>query len=320
MDQRLTHRHFLPPPPPPPPVKEGSTYILPSASFTGNLTDVNLSSLFGSSSSLPPRHSLSTQPSINAAPTEPSSSSLSSNGVTVVSPTSSASLDNTAVAEASSSLTSSSTADNDGNGLGTGALVGIIVGAAVVVIGGLALVIILMRRKRRQGKKFNPGRGITPSMVISTRSSYNNYDASNGGGVVPMVIEAPRLHPPTPSPPPPPSPSPAIQGVKQYNHPSPTYLAPPTAAALSSRQHKQPNSTSPIYHSTMASSSSTTTTASPDRRLSKYNYLAQAFSQMRRPDSQVSTYPTTVQDDEDEPLSPTSLTHTNRRAARYHYI
>lgn len=192
----------------------------------------------------------------------------------------------------------------------------------MVVIGGLALVIILMRRKRRQGKKFNPGRGITPSMVISTRSSYNNYDASpGGGGVVPMVIEAPRLHPPTPSPPPPPSsPSPAIQGVKQYNHPSPTYLAPPTAAAMSSRQQKQPNSTSPIYHSTMASPSSTTTTASPDRRLSKYNYLAQAFSQMRRPDSQVSTYPTTIQDDEDEPLSPTSITHTNRRAARYHYI
>ncbi|KAI7880175.1 hypothetical protein K492DRAFT_237443 [Lichtheimia hyalospora FSU 10163] len=274
--------------------------------FTGNLTDVNLSSLFGSSSSLPARHSLSTQSSIRAAPTEPSLSS-SSNVATVVTPTSSASLDQTAVPSSSSS-----TSTNDG--LGTGALVGIIVGAAVVVIGGLALVIVLVRRKKRQGKKFNPGRGITPSMVISTRSSYNNYDPGNAA---PMVIEAPRLHPPTPSPPPPPSPSPAIQGVKQYNHPSPTYLAPPTPAAISSRHHqKQPNSTSPIYHSTMASSS----TSSPDRRLSKYNYLAQAFSQMRRPDSQVSTYPTIVHDDEDEPLSPTSNTHTNRRTARYHYI
>lgn len=71
----------------------------------------------------------------------------------------------------------------------------------------------------------------------------------------------------------------------------------------------------------MASSSSPTTTSSPDRRLSKYNYLAQAFSQMRRPDSQVSTYPSTIQaDNEDEPLSPTLSTHTTRRAARYHYI
>lgn len=314
MDQRnalLTHRRFLVSP-----VKEGSTYILPSASFTGNLTDINLSSLFGSSSSLPTRQPKSTQPSINAAPTELSISS--SDAITAINPTSSACFDNTAAVASSSSTSTSS--NDDGNGLGTGALVGIIVGAAVVVIGGLALVIVLVRRKR-QSKKFNPGRGITPSMVISTRSSYNNYD-SGGNTAVPMVIEAPRLHPPTPSPPPPPaSPSPAIQGVKQYNHPSPTYLAPPTAAAISSRHQKQPNSTSPIYHSTMASSSSPTTTSSPDRRLSKYNYLAQAFSQMRRPDSQVSTYPSTIQaDNEDEPLSPTLSTHTTRRAARYHYI
>ncbi|KAI9318163.1 hypothetical protein BX666DRAFT_1935484 [Dichotomocladium elegans] len=136
-----------------------SVTILPSitASFTGDLGDVNLSGLYGSD-----------------VPTSTSAASSGPLSVVVITgapaPTSAPATDT--VVPTNSAGNSSSAAVGKSAGpviLSTGAIVGIVVGGVVALI---LLIVILRRCTSRKPKKFDRGRGITPSMVISPRGSF----------------------------------------------------------------------------------------------------------------------------------------------------
>ncbi|KAI8142480.1 hypothetical protein BJV82DRAFT_615031 [Fennellomyces sp. T-0311] len=252
-----------------PTMVEGSTYILPSASFTGDLTDVNLSDLLvGTPSSVIPAASSSA-----AISTEASSVTASATEPPVQTPTSSAK--NTA---------------EDEPLLSTGAIIGIAVGGFVFIV-VLILLVVCMRRRRTE--KFDRGRGITPSMVISTRSKTPSIFGMGGGGNQEFHHKPVQMYYPD----------------KVMTQPSESITA-----ALDQMYNVKQYNTKPQLLQPEANSS--------NPRLSKYNYLAQAFTQMREsygPAPAAMTDTVRLRDDDDDNDSrnhvPTGLTPPPPRIA-----
>ncbi|KAI9491081.1 hypothetical protein BDB00DRAFT_835099 [Zychaea mexicana] len=235
-----------------PTVIEGSTYVLPSGSFTGDLTDVNLSGLF------------------DGTPTSTDNAAAA----VAVTPTSSANLEPTSVAESISSAAAPTTAspvqtrssagkstsesNKDGLALGPGPIAGIVVGAIAVIILAVLLCVFLARRNKNN-KQFDRGRGITPSMVISMRTKTPSVlDRSVGGEPGGFQHKPVQTYYPDPS-------------NIMMSQPSESI----TAAIDQMYKVKQYN-TKPSASSTIS-----TPQESSNPRLSKYSYLAHAFTQMR---------------------------------------
>ncbi|KAI9267938.1 hypothetical protein BDA99DRAFT_504418 [Phascolomyces articulosus] len=254
-----------------PTVIEGSTYILPSGSFTGGLTDVNLSGLFEGTPTSNAVAPSSSNPSSSADPT-------TSNPPPIVnqSPT-------PAATSSSEKAATGQKEDNENSViLGTGPIVGIAVGGVVVILVAILLCVFLTRRKKNN-KKFDRGRGITPSMVISMRtktpsvldpSAHQNTMAAGASDLgyhqKPVQMYYPERSNVMMT-----QPSESITAaidqmynVKQYN------TKPTTNSAAFSSITTIPT--------TMATTSSTPRDSSSNNpRLSKYSYLTQAFTQMR---------------------------------------
>lgn len=170
--------------------------------------------------------------------------------------------------------TANATLSADEQGLSKGAVAGVAVGSITGAAAILAIGIFMLRRRRRP-QKFNRGKGITPSMVLSDADGSSRFSMFGNLG---------------------PSKSPNAFRGSNYSFATPT-------AALSSQSASQgTNSWMPTPPSEKTTATidyyynipggvpppliarppnSRQSTRSSAARLSKYNYLAQAFSQMR---------------------------------------
>jgi hypothetical protein len=160
---------------------------------------------------------------------------------------------------------------SDEHGLSKGAVAGVTVGSITGAAAVLAFGVLLMRRRRTRPVKFNRGKGITPSMVFSdadgssrfsmlggfsTSKSPTGFRSSSYSFSTPAAAIGSNSNSWTPTPP---SEKTTATIDYYYNVPLPPPKSPLITRPLSSRQ----------------------STRSSAARLSKYNYLAQAFSQMR---------------------------------------
>lgn len=224
------------------------------ATNSAALTNINLSSLFGSATP----SATSDTPDIPSSNTTPSMQAVASV---------------TSTTETSPTVAATHANDEAGTPLSIGAIVGIVVGA---VAGLLALVCVLLvwrRRGRAEPKKFDRGRGITPSMVLqppmaSTFAQHNLADLPHY--LYPDKVDhhddeqRPTSHTTAALD--------QMYKIKQYNTSDTstpaTILSPPPV------QINTPPPSSP-------SAAKSARVVSQGARLSKYNYLAEAFTQMR---------------------------------------
>ncbi|KAM3586459.1 hypothetical protein VKS41_002974 [Umbelopsis sp. WA50703] len=163
----------------------------------------------------------------------------------------------------------------DDQGLSKGAVAGVAVGSITGAAALLALGAFMLRR-RRPKKKFNRGKGITPSMVFSDAdassrfslfgnlNSNKTFSGDMTNSMYSFSTPTAALSSTSPSPLPnaylPSAPSEKTTATIDYYYNIPGGIPPPTAAKLPSARQS---------------------TRSSAARLSKYNYLAQAFTQMR---------------------------------------
>ncbi|KAG2227170.1 hypothetical protein INT45_003900 [Circinella minor] len=252
-----------------PTVIEGSTYVLPSGSFTGALTDVNLSGLFDGTPTL-------TKNNNNPAAAIVTSASNSSPIIASTTITNSPVIETPPVSSPPSEKQVAKTNDdNDQAVLSTGVIVGIVVGGIVVIMLTVLLCVFMVRRKKN--KKFDRGRGITSSMVISMRTKTPSLldPMKTSGNEMGFHKKPVQMYYPEHSNMMMTQPSESITAaidkmynVKQYNTRS---------AAFSS------TATIPHTPNTVATTTTRDSTVNNNSnpRLSKYSYLAQAFTQMR---------------------------------------
>ncbi|ORZ00143.1 hypothetical protein BCR43DRAFT_130455 [Syncephalastrum racemosum] len=239
-----------------PTVVDGSTFYMSGhATSSAALTNINLSSLFGSAT--PPAASDTSD--ISSSNTTPSMQAVTS------SPT-------TANAEMSSTTTAS-TNDAANAPLSIGAIVGIVVGAVVGLLALVCVFLVWRRRGRSEPKKFDRGRGITPSMVLQPPMA--NTFAQHNLADLPHYLYPDKVDHYDDEQRPTSHTTAALDQmykIKQYNtsDTSATIPGPPAPAQMDAP---------PI--ATTTTSPSTTRVVSQGARLSKYNYLAEAFTQMR---------------------------------------
>ncbi|CAO3617481.1 unnamed protein product [Cunninghamella blakesleeana] len=282
-------------------VAHGSTMILSQTNSISNPADMNFSDLLGS---IP-------TPTTN-----------------IIKPTTDPSLTITTTTTNTNQLESPSTSmDNkDGEGLTTtqlGAIIGGSAGGLLVILSLICCIVI--RKRNNKPKKFNRGRGITPSMVMENNnnnffpSSNNNNNDKQSDQQSTYSFNAPQnafgsenhhyynqqqqqsyennkhLYTPT-------SPSQNVTAtldqlynIKQNNHQhhNNDYLELPSSSNNNNNQHHQLNSSKNNNNSSSSSSSNDNSNDNKQKdretnhvsvngaRLSKYNYLTQAFSQMR---------------------------------------
>ncbi|KAG2182566.1 hypothetical protein INT43_007497 [Umbelopsis isabellina] len=163
----------------------------------------------------------------------------------------------------------------DDQGLSKGAVAGVAVGSITGAAAVLALAAFFLRR-RRPKKKFNRGKGITPSMVFSDAdassrfslfgnlNSTKTFSGDMTNSMYSFASPTAAIGSVSPSPVPnaylPSAPSEKTTATIDYYYNIPGGIPPPAVA-------KVPNARQ--------------STRSSAARLSKYNYLAQAFTQMR---------------------------------------
>jgi hypothetical protein len=165
----------------------------------------------------------------------------------------------------------SNATSSDDHGISKGAVAGVTVGSITGAAAILAFGVLLMRRRRSRPVKFNRGKGITPSMVFSdadgssrfsmlggfsTSKSPTGFRNSSYSFATPAAAMGSNSNSWQPTPP---SDKTTATIDYYYNVPVPPPASPGITRPLNSRQ----------------------STRSSAARLSKYNYLAQAFSQMR---------------------------------------
>lgn len=160
-------------------------------------------------------------------------------------------------------------------GLSKGAVAGVAVGSITGAAAVLAIAAFFLRR-RRPKKKFDRGKGITPSMVFSDAdassrfslfgnlNSTKTFSGDMTNSMYSFVSPTAAIGSVSPSPVPnaylPSAPSEKTTATIDYYYNTPGGISPPAVA-------KVPNARQ--------------STRSSAARLSKYNYLAQAFTQMR---------------------------------------
>ncbi|KAI7850082.1 hypothetical protein BDC45DRAFT_560371 [Circinella umbellata] len=247
-----------------PTVIKGSTYVLPSGSFTGALTDVNLSGLFDDTPTLTYNNNIPATSTSNPSPTI-ASTTITNSPVIETAPVSS---------PPSEKQVAKTNDDNDQPMLSTGVIVGIVVGGIVAIMLTVLLCVFMIRRKKN--KKFDRGRGITPSMVISMRTKTPSLlDPMKTTGHEMGFHQKPvQMYYPERSNMMMTQPSESITeaidkmyNVKQYNTRSAAFSSTATIPHT-------PNSLAPTTRDSTVNNNS-------NPRLSKYSYLAQAFTQMR---------------------------------------
>ncbi|KAH8556230.1 hypothetical protein BGW37DRAFT_524469 [Umbelopsis sp. PMI_123] len=156
-------------------------------------------------------------------------------------------------------------------GLSKGAVAGVTVGSLSGAAAILAFGVLMIRRRRSRPVKFNRGKGITPSMVFSDADGSSRFSMLGGFNLsksptgfrnssysfsTPAAAMSSDTNPWTPTPP---SVKTTATIDYYYNIPGGPPKSPVITRPASARQ----------------------STRSSAARLSKYNYLAQAFSQMR---------------------------------------
>ncbi|KAI9300180.1 hypothetical protein BJ944DRAFT_253299 [Cunninghamella echinulata] len=273
-------------------VQSGSTMILQPTSSSFNLTDVNYSKLFDTP---PPTNLPISTPTATPTPTSLESSTTLMTDTATAAPT----VNN----------------DNNSDGLTSAQLGGIIGGAAGGLLVILSLICCIVYRRRNRPKPFKRGRGITPSMVIDNtiptpmtyadkrfdqQSTYSFNSPQNAFGSnsshyyqQQQQQEKENTYHFTPT-----SPSlnvtatlDQLYNIKQNNHNHNNHNN-HNSNHLELPSSLNPPPPPPLPPSSSSSSSPTSSTSSrKDRaasqvsvngaRLSKYNYLTQAFSQMR---------------------------------------
>ncbi|KAI8576603.1 hypothetical protein K450DRAFT_283372 [Umbelopsis ramanniana AG] len=165
----------------------------------------------------------------------------------------------------------SSGTDSDEHGLSKGAVAGVAVGSITGAAAILAFGVLLLRRRRTRPVKFNRGKGITPSMVFSDADGSSRFSMLGGFSTSksPTGFRNSSYSFSTPA---------AAMGSNS-NSWTPTPPSEKTTATIDYYYNvPQPPSKSQLITRPMSSRQSTRSSAA---RLSKYNYLAQAFSQMR---------------------------------------
>lgn len=161
---------------------------------------------------------------------------------------------------------------SDDHGLSKGAVAGVTVGSITGAAAILAFGVLLMRRRRSRPVKFNRGKGITPSMVFSDADGSSRFSMLGGFGTSksPTGFRNSSYSFTTPA---------AAMGSNS-NSWQPTPPSEKTTATIDYYYNVPvPPPASPgMIRPPVNSRQSTRSSAA---RLSKYNYLAQAFSQMR---------------------------------------
>ncbi|KAI9286857.1 hypothetical protein BC943DRAFT_320132 [Umbelopsis sp. AD052] len=160
--------------------------------------------------------------------------------------------------------------DSDEHGLSKGAVAGVAVGSITGAAAILAFGVLLMRRRRNRPVKFNRGKGITPSMVFSDTDRSSRFSMLGGFSTSksPTGFRNSSYSFATPA---------AAMGSNS-NSWTPTPPSEKTTATIDYYYNAPPSKSSQLITRPMSSRQSTRSSAA---RLSKYNYLAQAFSQMR---------------------------------------
>lgn len=181
-------------------------------------------------------------------------------------------LNSICTAAPNNSTTNASSSDEQGlsKGAAAGVAVGSITGAAAII----AIAVFMLRRRRRP-QKFNRGKGITPSMVFSDTDGSSRFSMFGNLGLSksPTGVRGSNYSFATPT---------AALSSQSGSQGSYSWMPNPpsekTTATIDHYYNMPGGGPPPLIARPPNARQSTRSSAA---RLSKYNYLAQAFSQMR---------------------------------------
>ncbi|GAB5591372.1 hypothetical protein Unana1_06272 [Umbelopsis nana] len=174
--------------------------------------------------------------------------------------------------EPNNSTTNATSSDEQGlsKGAAAGVAVGSITGAAAII----AIAVFMLRRRRRP-QKFNRGKGITPSMVFSDTDGSSRFSMFGNLGLSksPTGVRGSNYSFATPT-----AALSSQSGSQGSNSWMPNPPSEKTTATIDYYYNMPGGGPAPLIARPPNARQSTRSSAA---RLSKYNYLAQAFSQMR---------------------------------------